>query len=78
MTVSQMPSHTHDVRYGNPGTGEYFNIPWNGSGNGGGYVLNGSWVNNTANNLKAVSTGGGSAQNNMPAYQTLYAWRRTA
>lgn len=78
MTVSQMPSHTHDVRYRNPGTNSFFNIPWNGTGQGSGYLMNGAWVNNTSNDLKAVSTGGGSAQNNMPAYQTLYAWRRTA
>ena len=49
------------------------------------------WVNNnqlcfasrptsgpiTANSITGVSSGGNSAHNNMPSYQTLYAWRRT-
>lgn len=38
-----------------------------------------AWAKHSPNvYLETVAVGGGKAHNNMPAYQTLYAWRRTA
>ena len=65
LTVAQMPSHNHHL------PASLFNV---GSG-AGSTVL--SAIGSGANKYTDV-TGGGSAHNNMPAYQTFYAWRRTA
>lgn len=65
LTMAQIPSHRHDV----------LGSPLSVSGQGDtpyGLVLTGSEVTYTD------YTGGGESHNNMPAYQTLYAWRRTA
>ena len=71
LTVAQMPAHNH-----------VFSVSGNSMA-----ILNtladphvGVWDTN-AGGLAAgamQNTGGGKAHNNMPAYQTLYAWRRTA
>lgn len=70
LTVAQMPSHTHTF---------YGNWPLVASGD----VTNGMdarWgQGNIGTGLRDSGyTGGGSEIDNMPAYQTLYAWRRTA
>ena len=67
LTVGQMPSHSHALPYKQAehtggGQGAYM---WTSNANG-------SWASDTG------ATGGGESHNNMPAYQTLYAWRRTA
>lgn len=67
LTVAQMPSHTHN--YGN-----YFTQRYDWVSNGVQQIASG--VDDRVSGLEA--TGGGQAHNNMPAYQTLYAWRRTA
>lgn len=72
LTVSEIPSHRHT---------QNVRINWfNSAGNGG---INGTWNTNTNARVDGGTTyteytGGGSSHNNMPAYQTLYAWRRTA
>ena len=72
LTVSEIPSHRHT---------QNVRINWfNSAGNGG---INGTWNTNTNARVDAGTTyteytGGGSSHNNMPAYQTLYAWRRKA
>lgn len=72
LTVSEMPSHRHT---------QTARINWfNSAGNGG---INGTWNTNTNARVDGGTTyteytGGGSSHNNMPAYQTLYAWIRTA
>ena len=71
LTVAQMPSHSHGfngsapIRLWNNGDSDYWGVIYQNKGDGGmsGYIVN---------------TGGGKSHNNMPAYQTLYAWRRTA
>lgn len=71
LTVAQMPSHSHGfngsapIRLWNNGDSDYWGVIYQNKGDGGmsGYIVN---------------TGGGQSHNNMPAYQTLYAWRRTA
>lgn len=79
LSISEMPSHSHTIRT-NDGTntwpryyktnaknGDLWNLlAWNSSnsgGNGQPYLTN---------------TGGGGAHNNMPPYQNVYAWYRTA
>lgn len=68
LTVDQIPSHHHGLRL------DWFNYA--GSG------ISDAYSNNTNAQLDAGGstrdTGGGGSHNNMPAYQTLYAWRRTA
>lgn len=71
LTTAQMPSHSHGfngsapIRLWNNGDSNYWGVIYEDKGDGGmsGYV---------------VDAGGGQSHNNMPAYQTLYAWRRTA
>ena len=67
LTVAQMPNHTHS--YGNFYTQRYDWVS-------GGIQQIASGVDDLSSGLQA--TGGGQAHNNMPAYQTLYAWRRAA
>lgn len=74
LTVAQMPSHGHYL----DGHSFLQRTAWGGGG----------WFSATFNKksgnigldeaLEAKLDGGGQAHNNMPAYQTLYAWRRTA
>lgn len=68
LTVSQIPSHSHGLRL------DWFNYAGNG--------ISDSYSSNTNAQLDAGGTtretGGDKSHNNMPAYQTLYAWRRTA
>lgn len=69
LTVDQIPSHTHHSGRG------YVHALYNADSQ---QVL--SWekyTDGTSGNLTSA-TGGGKSHNNMPAYQTLYAWRRTA
>lgn len=67
LSISEMPIHNH----ANSVTGAAA-LYINGQGNTRyGSVLDGSW-------RSTGLTGGGQPHNNMPAYQTCYAWRRTA
>ena len=65
LTVAQMPSHSHSIGY---------RSIYAGSGN---YLALTAKASETAT-ADSHDTGGGGSHNNMPAYQTLYAWRRTA
>lgn len=69
LTVGEMPEHSH----GTVASGKAGNIQ-------SGYDYTAPIYNNSgADNGGATTTaGGGKPHNNMPAYQTLYAWRRTA
>lgn len=67
LSVSEMPSHIHTVGLtkrlvNNLGSGSYYNIT----------------LDDDNSSKSTRSTGSGAAHNNMPAYQSLYAWRRTA
>lgn len=71
LTADQMPSHVH---------GLWYKTGW-GSGSGGntGYYWYGSFAEvGDAWNATTNSAGSGKPHNNMPAYQDVYAWRRTA
>lgn len=73
LTVSQMPSHTHGIIDG-LGSG------WNPSGATGDKLFYGNYApgRSMSEFFGTRYEGGGGSHNNMPAYQTLYAWRRTA
>lgn len=72
LTVDQMPSHKHITNC---------RVQWYNYTSWGIYA---SWAESGTNlgmdreTVNTNETGGGKAHNNMPAYQTLYAWRRTA
>lgn len=79
LSVSEMPSHNHGLRlWCNSGTGgnaEYgitYADPYDTYGGSAR-----EWAASASYN-RTLYTGSGSSHNNMPAYQTLYAWRRTA
>lgn len=72
LTTAQLPSHTHGWK-GYVGGGAM-----SGSTNIFALFGNDSASSYINNGKGPQSVGSGSSHNNMPAYQTLYAWRRTA
>lgn len=66
LSIAQMPAHSHrlGLKYGNDWTKDSWN--WSVSSS-----------NMFTTDAETESVGGGQPHNNMPAYQTLYAWRRT-
>ena len=76
LTSGQMPNHHHGVISERDGDWAGY---WQSNASGGGLwwiVSNGTPGANRG--LKTTSVGGGGSHNNMPAYQDVYAWRRTA
>ena len=76
LTGTQMPGHYHGVVREQDGDWAGY---WQSNASGGGLwwvVSNGTPGANRG--LKTTSVGGGGSHNNMPAYQDVYAWRRTA
>ena len=69
LTIAQMPSHTHSG---------YVKSTPEKLGGGSTYSRMNDNGATASNALVINSTGGGQAHNNMPAYQTFYAWRRIA
>lgn len=65
LSIAQMPAHKHKLglKYGN----DWIDDSWNWS------VSSSSMY---VTDAETESVGGGQPFNNMPAYQTLYAWRR--
>ena len=65
LSIAQMPAHSHKLglKYGN----DWVEDAWNWSV---------SSSNMFTTDAETESVGGGQPFNNMPAYQTLYAWRR--
>lgn len=83
LSVNEMPSHNH--RYNNYDWLVYIGKAGAGGDNApqqfvpqGSYCLMSGQGRMLAANISGVNTGGNAAHNNMPSYQTLYAWRRTA
>ena len=69
LSINELPNHTHNFHMP-------FSTVW--TGNGGGAIA-GHVTKNTVLETDYVKASGGSqSHNNMPSYQTLYAWRRTA
>lgn len=76
LAVSQMPSHTHTpyTNYDMGGVGF-----WASNANGGsGWKVLTRESTGADYGLFNKNTGGGGSHNNMPQYQGMYAWRRTA
>ena len=76
LTSGQMPNHHHGVVREQDGDWAGY---WQSNVSEGGLwwvVSNGTPGANRG--LKTTSVGGGGSHNNMPAYQDVYAWRRTA
>lgn len=76
LTVDEIPSHVH-VQYGKDAATEIsgaaaLDTTRSGTAN---FFNNRLIVTGTRS---TASVGGGAAHNNMPAYQSVYAWRRTA
>lgn len=67
LTIDQIPSHQHKVLLSGQGSTRGA-LSWNGDATNGG-LYGGGYVS---------YTGGGQSHNNMPAYQGVYCWRRTA
>lgn len=82
LTGGQIPEHSHNVSHnftvsGNGGSGAS-GIPggqpsWGANGANTGWNTPADWFR-----VRGVYGSSGGSHNNMPAYQTLYAWRRTA
>ena len=74
LSLSEMPSHNHSSNELGVDSGSLnsnTSYAWS--------ALRGANRSNHLGTTGYVSkSGGGNAHNNMPAYQTLYAWRRTA
>lgn len=67
LTTAQMPSHTHKINY------DSYN---RASGSAPAVAI---FTNTNPNGtVTSLSTGSGSSHSNLPAYQNLYVWRRTA
>ena len=74
LTSSQMPSHYHDL-----GQNSDMDFGYQYSSSSGDRVVYGRYASGGRPAWRRTSTvGGGSSFNNMPQYQSLYAWRRTA
>lgn len=71
LTINEMPSHRHAAR-------GYHNVVQQYSGLASLPCV--AWEDHINDGVGAYSnaTGSGAVHNNMPAYQTVYCWRRTA
>lgn len=78
LTVAQLPSHTHNLQAGLLGSA----AGWDTSGATGDKLHYASTKSGRSifefYSKYTTATGSGDSINTMPAYQTLYAWRRTA
>ena len=70
LTTGEIPSHAHreNLHYGGTDGGNFFSVT--------GYKV----INTSSTGIfgDTASTGGGGAHNNMPPYQVVNIWRRTA
>lgn len=69
LTVAEMPSHNHDVKYGS-------SAPLGLNSGTTGYKLN--YENGGTQQIYAVAVGGNKAHNNLQPYITCYMFKRTA
>jgi len=70
LTEAEMPSHSHSAKSWHNVVQQYEGIASKPCVSWEDYLYDGSGA-------QSNRTGGGGSHNNMPAYQTLYAWRRT-
>lgn len=67
LTVNEMPSHSHTLKYSD------FDTAF-----GGNYLTSGKKSSYRTSTVSINDTGGGSPHNNLQPYITVYMWKRTA
>ena len=77
LTVAQMPSHSHYQQAQHGSTTEQLRMIQSNAGPGTSWFIAVA-SNSNGTRTSTASQGGGGSHSNMPAYQELYAWRRTA
>lgn len=75
LTVDEMPSHSHNFVYG--GSALCLGVT-SGAEITGGFASGAYWNNLNKRRSDIASTGGGKAHNNLPPYQAVFMWQRTA
>ena len=76
LTGTQMPGHHHGVI--SERDGDWMGLWQSNVSEGGLWWIVSNGTPGANRGLKTTSVGGGGSHNNMPAYQDVYAWRRTA
>ena len=76
LTGTQMPGHYHGVV--REQDGDWMGLWQSNVSEGGLWWIVSNGTPGANRGLKTTSVGGGGSHNNMPAYQDVYAWRRTA
>ncbi|MEO2475707.1 hypothetical protein ABG947_00470 [Eggerthella lenta] len=76
LTSGQMPNHHHGVI--SERDGDWMGLWQSNVSDGGLWWIVSNGTPGANRGLKTTSVGGGGSHNNMPAYQDVYAWRRTA
>lgn len=77
LSANEMPKHNHGAVRSDGSTCGFWNSNV-GAGNGWAVLTGSNMADGALYDLYTDIRGGGAAHNNMPAYQTFYAWRRTA
>ncbi|MCG4776279.1 hypothetical protein L0P10_05145 [Eggerthella lenta] len=76
LTSGQMPNHHHGVI--SERDGDWMGLWQSNVSEGGLWWIVSNGTPGANRGLKTTSVGGGGSHNNMPAYQDVYVWRRTA
>ena len=74
LTESEMPSHNHRITWGHGSSAQLMGLNASGNAN-----IRLSYTGaSAADYIYGNDTGGGGAHNNLPPYQAVYMWQRTA
>lgn len=78
LTINEMPSHGHDLVYGNKDSNSGLVISYYDGGYNSLSIENWAWRGSgVRQNIYARNEGGSQAHNNMPPYLAVYVWKRT-
>ena len=79
LTVSEMPTHGHDLVYGGKDSTSGLVISYAGSGYSSLSVETWAWRDSgVRQNIYARNEGGNQSHNNMPPYLAVYVWKRVS